>query len=348
MKPSNTWCLHEPDWPQGDRDLWKIVFRGKDWLDDAGSGFHLSPKTQEKYAENYGHWLAWLSDHGFVDFHTAPTERVTRDRISAYAKWMQGKVAPVTARMRVEDLCAVMRLFDPFYDTGVLREVLVRMPKTPSRDKRKGLKDPGELTQLGMNLMETAQAGEFGPPRYNAVSYRDGLLIALCASRPLRRSNLAGLKIGDHLQCVDNGVRIVIPSEQTKASAAINVTWPSTLLLPLQQYLDHWRPILLGNYPDQSALWISGRGGGPLSAHTIGCNFRRHTKEAFESAIGPHRFRDSAATFMAIHDPANVRVAAAVLGHKSYQSTQKHYNLACQLDAASTLQKNLDSLLEDE
>ncbi len=99
MKPSATWCLHLPNWPSYDRSAWEAAFNGEDWLDDAGPGFHLRPKTREKYAEGYGHWLAWLSDHGLLNLETPPALRVTLERLVAYAKWMQGKVAPVTVRM---------------------------------------------------------------------------------------------------------------------------------------------------------------------------------------------------------------------------------------------------------
>ncbi len=348
MKPSATWCLHLPDWPKVDREAWDAAFVGEDWLDDAGPGFHLRPKTRGKYAEGYGHWLAWLSDHELLDPQATPRSRVTRECLVSYASWMRDRVAPATVRIRVEDLGLALALMEPAHDPDIFRKVLDRLPKTPSRDKRLQLKDPVDLIDLGHDLMARAESGEFGPTRYNAVAYRDGLIIALCASRPLRRSNLAALRIGVHLRDVAGAMRIVIPREETKTRVPIDMTWPEPLLPALYRYLEHWRPILLGYHRDPGMLWISRWGGGALSAHTLACNFRRHTKEAFGVAISPHRFRDAAATMMAIRAPENVRAAAAVLGHGSYETTQKHYNLARQLDAVHQLNDSVEAILADE
>ncbi|NDR55665.1 MULTISPECIES: tyrosine-type recombinase/integrase [Aliiruegeria] len=348
MKPSATWCLHLLNWPEVDRDAWNAAFVGEDWLDDAGPGFHLRPKTREKYAEEYGHWLAWLSDEGLLDPQAAPASRVTQEHLAAYATWMRDRVAPVTVRMRVEGLGHALALMDQAHSPEVFRKILDRLPKTPSRDKRRQLRDPVELIDLGHELMSRAENGAFGPPRYNAVGYRDGLIIALCANRPLRRSNLAALRIGVHLRNVAGVLRIVIPSEETKTRVPIDMSWPEPLLPALDRYADHWRPTLLGPHRDPGMLWISRWGGGALSAHTLACNIRRHTEEAFGVAISPHRFRDAAATMLAIRDPKNVRAAAAVLGHGSYETTQKHYNLARQLDAVRLLNDSVDAILCDK
>ena len=50
---------------------------------------------------------------------------------------------------------------------------------------------------------------------------------------------------------------------------------------------------------------------------------RARTKEQFGVAINPHLFRDAAATTMAIADPANVRLAAPLLGHRTFTTTEK-------------------------
>jgi integrase len=59
---------------------------------------------------------------------------------------------------------------------------------------------------------------------------------------------------------------------------------------------------------------------------------------AFGRPINPHLFRDCLATSIAIHDPDNVRMAAALLGHRSFATTERHYNLARTLQAARSYQ----------
>ena len=55
---------------------------------------------------------------------------------------------------------------------------------------------------------------------------------------------------------------------------------------------------------------------------------RARTKEQFGVAINPHLFRDAAATTMAIADPANVRLAAPLLGHRTFTTTERYYRQA--------------------
>jgi integrase/recombinase XerD len=49
--------------------------------------------------------------------------------------------------------------------------------------------------------------------------------------------------------------------------------------------------------------------------------------------MNPHLFRDAAATTMAIADPANVRLAAPLLGHRSFTTTERYYQQACAQEA---------------
>ncbi len=52
---------------------------------------------------------------------------------------------------------------------------------------------------------------------------------------------------------------------------------------------------------------------------------RARTQEAFGEPMNPHLFRDAAATTLAVADPARVRVAAPLLGHRTFGTTERHY-----------------------
>jgi integrase len=71
---------------------------------------------------------------------------------------------------------------------------------------------------------------------------------------------------------------------------------------------------------------------------------RLRTKVAFGQGVNPHRFRDSAATTLAIEDPAQVRVSARVLGHQSFQTTERYYQHAEQNRAHRTFVDGLRKL----
>jgi integrase/recombinase XerD len=60
---------------------------------------------------------------------------------------------------------------------------------------------------------------------------------------------------------------------------------------------------------------------------------RAQTKQHFGVALNPHLFRDAAATTLAIADPAHVRLAAPLLGHRTFTTTEKYYRQARAHDA---------------
>jgi integrase len=79
-------------------------------------------------------------------------------------------------------------------------------------------------------------------------------------------------------------------------------------------------------------LWVSSDGS-PMTQISIYDRIRKHTAEAFGVAINPHLFRDAAATTLAIADPEHVRVAAPLLGHRTFTTTERHYQQAKTLEA---------------
>jgi hypothetical protein len=61
----------------------------------------------------------------------------------------------------------------------------------------------------------------------------------------------------------------------------------------------------------------------------------RHTRDAFGKPMNPHLFRDAAATTFAVADPDHVRVAAPLLGHRNFATTERYYQQAQTLQAHS-------------
>ena len=87
-----------------------------------------------------------------------------------------------------------------------------------------------------------------------------------------------------------------------------------------------------GAKPAGDALWVSSHGS-PLTGMTIYNSIRMHTEKAFGRAVNPHLFRDAAATTLAIADPAHVRIAAPLLGHRTFTTTERYYQQAQSFDA---------------
>jgi integrase/recombinase XerD len=209
----------------------------------------------------------------------------------------------------------------------------VRARHKPVRDKS-NLKLSDELLELGLSLIDSATEIQGVAA---AILHRDGLLIALLSLVPLRRRNIAGLRIGRNMVDVNGTWLIAFDDTETKTHAPLEIAWPEELAAPLGTYLTIHRPhlsSLLGrrSKPIDGALWVSSLGS-PMTEMAIYHRIRKHTREAFGVAINPHLFRDAAATTLAIADPENVRVAAPLLGHRTFTTTERYYQQAKSFEA---------------
>ncbi len=59
-----------------------------------------------------------------------------------------------------------------------------------------------------------------------------------------------------------------------------------------------------------------------------GLSYNRHTRERFGFPVNPHRFRDCAATSIAIEAPEHVGIILPVLGHARATTGERYYNQA--------------------
>jgi integrase/recombinase XerD len=58
------------------------------------------------------------------------------------------------------------------------------------------------------------------------------------------------------------------------------------------------------------------------------------TRAAFGQPVNPHLFRDVAATTVSLEDPAHVRMAAQLLGHATFATTERYYRMSRSVEAA--------------
>jgi integrase len=176
-------------------------------------------------------------------------------------------------------------------------------------------------------------------------AYRDGLMIGLLASRPLRLRNLVGLILDRTLVPRGDVWWIQIPAFETKTKTAIEVPWPDKLVTHLEVYLaDHRSGVaaLRGSPAGTAsdALWLS-MYGSPITDNGIYDCIVARTREGLGQSINPHLFRDCAATSVAIDDPAHIGIASRLLGHRSASTTERYYNQAQNVEASRRMQKSL-------
>lgn len=324
-------------WPAQDQDLWNRALQPRSIFDDEGGELAvMSEASRTKYAKGWGRWLAFLEDHEPAALDLAPGARCTKARIQAYIDHLRGSGnAASTLVNRLQELSVVAQIMDPGFDAAFLGRsaAILRAGAAPVRSKAH-VRPSNELVDLGFRLMERAH----DPLSVaHAVIYRDGLLIAYLALHPVRRRNLAAFYLGRNLIRLSNGYRLVFAPSETKTGEAYEAPLAEVLVEPMNHYLQVWRPLLAGRTGRWTsevgqAVWVS-VDGSPMTQEGLSGRIERHTAEAFGKAMSPHRFRDAAATTLVIADPARVRAAAPLLGHRSLATTEKHYIQAKGLQA---------------
>jgi integrase/recombinase XerD len=157
--------------------------------------------------------------------------------------------------------------------------------------------------------------------------------------QPLRRKNFADLRLDENIRVDEDRVRIEVPEHMMKGKKrAFNAEWPAALKSEFFRYRDAIRPLLLGGEhgpagypPAEDAFWISERGT-KLTADAIYRQVRQLAEEVLGQKINLHKFRNIAASTLAIHDPAQINLAQPVLGHNDPRS-KEFYIQANQLAA---------------
>ena len=331
-------------WPDIDQQLWRQALRDDELLAGSGPAARWAPRTRETVCNGYGRWLFWMESQALLDPTEPPEQRCSPPKLRAYIQSMQAVVSPATVAHRViaveRALCALV----PRSDRLHLRSLINNLPKQGKTScKRARLQEPAELVKLGLTLMQDAEQGSHKNARKNACVYRNGLQIALLAMRPLRRRNFSEMALHRHLRREGEGWRICFAASETKTGEPIDVPFPTELVPHLEIYLARYRPLLMGEGYCGDRLWI-GYFFKPQAPHTIGITIAERTERAFGRRVNPHLFRDCAATSIAVHDPDHVRIAPAVLGHRSFVTTERHYNLATALKAARNYQAELQRL----
>lgn len=330
-------CMPVAEWPPTDRIAWQEAFRPGTPFKPGGPAARWAPTTSALIENGYGRFLTWLQWHDMLDFMLSPGERVIADRVAKYVADLGTSVSSFSVYTRVQQLGNAMRAMAPSADwRWLLRGAdRLRACAVSVRDKRARLQSPDRLVALGMTLMTAADAAVDELPVMRAKIYRDGLMIALLAQRPVRARNFGSITRGEHLLEDDDLWWLIFTDTKTKRT--LEMTFPSELIANLEHYILVYRPVLIARghgrgRPATAALWISSHGTA-MGTSAIAHQIRARTRTAFGTAVNPHCFRDCAATSIAINRPEHVRAIPDILGHADLTTSERHYNLAGSLDA---------------
>ncbi len=340
-------------WPEGDRRAWQAILLPGDPLDPGGLGADWAPATRRMIERGYGHWLAWLQRTGGLEADTAPAARVVPAMLARYIADLAPVVSSQTILTYVGAIADVCRAAAPTADWAWLMRLLGRLKRrvVPARSKRHHVVPTQDLLALGLRVMDHAEAtaGDRAPWR-SAGRYRDGLMVALLALRPLRLRNFTDITIGRHLVGAGKGYELRFTAAEPKGRRALEVTVPAVLLAPLARYLAHYRPLLCARgdirtqgvrgTPAGMRLWVSCQGSAMID-RSVYESVVTLTLPAFGHTVNPHLFRDCAGTSIATDDPEHVHITAAILGHTSLATSERYYNHARSLQAARRYQDHV-------
>jgi integrase/recombinase XerD len=344
-------------WPSADREAFLEATRPGSLFRPGGAGADWRPATRDHYTRAYGYWLAFLRNQGIALDDVAPPDRVTPERIELYVRCRADRLALSTLASQLAALYSFLLAVWPSRDWRWLRDIErgLQRQAMPVRNKEARLVQAHELLGLGETLMLHADerppaSGSYVGDEDPSMEFRDGLIIATLCLRPLRRRNFLGLALGRTLRHEAGGWLIDIPGDETKNWTRLLQPFPVALEEYLERYLAIHRPRLAamaGGGPGGDLarapgdlLWLS-RWGRPLSVGALKAIIARRTTARFGHALHPHLFRDCAATSLANAQPNDMHLAANLLGHRSFATTQRYYMAAGQRWALTELQAEI-------
>jgi len=336
------------DWPVMDRRAWKTAIVEGDILDGQGPAAHWRAPTRRTNIQHYGRWLSYLKAHKELDGQSSPEDRVTPNQIQRYIKHIEPRLAPRTVVSSLVGLKVMLMALCPHKDWRWLADICNRLNRTarPTTDKQARMLDTDVIIKAALHRMDQLQSGPM-QTRLDRVAYRDLVMLAFMAARPLRLRNFAGMIIGRHLRQTSDGWEILIPAEETKTRKELSFKAPAFLLPYLGYYLEVVRKSFLQSGQPTAALWL-GFQGRPLSDHGAYQRFVTITKKLFGHAINPHLLRDCAATTLSSLSVNDAITAAALLGHHSFTTTQKHYIRARQLEASRKINTLINAVASQD
>ena len=328
-------------WPAPDRRAWQAAFTRGDIFDDGGQGLRLSDASRRNYEVGYARWLGFLSRSDPATLSTTPPARVTQTRVSAFTTELAGGRKPITVYNLVRNLHGAVSIMYPASEWAWMHPLIRQWHRRITPRSSAPMIDCARLFGLGLDLMAANRPHVAESPRARQ-RFRDGLIIAFLAARPLRRRSLAALATGRTLRRVGETWMVLLGPEDTKTREPLEFPFPQTLVADLEFYLAEVRP-RFPNAERHGGLWATAFGTA-MSGDALHETIANRTREAFGRPVGPHEFRRAAATTIAIHRPEEVGAAQHLLGHRHPSTTRDYYILAGNLQAAKAHQEALAGL----
>lgn len=315
--------LNFQQWPSEDRTLFERLIGSGDLFDEAAWNA-LSVVTIRNRRYSYSQWLGFLSGCLPALLELPPPSRVTLDSVRLYVETLRRNCTETAIAIALQRLHLTVVGMDPQTDWNWLYRIQRRIAKGAKPLPKQYLLSV-DLYQVGIKLMEDAKNKADFLERIvlsQAEQYRDGLMIALLCEAPMRRAAFTQLSIGETIVKEGEHWRIYLPPEMVKTRTAQSYEISRELGRYIDGYINTYR-CAFPNSDKHGGMWPYGDR--PMTDKMVRRYLRKHTEQRLGYAVSPHDFRRAAATFMATADPRNARAAKDLLGHTSFQMTEKNY-----------------------
>ena len=345
-------------WPEMDKALWIKATQPGEFLDADGKAAHWADATKLQVQKGYSKWLYFQNTKADTVSSSAqnPSERISEATLRAYLAWLKDQgLASQTLASRITDLTEALRVMEPEANLSLLKNLCTTLQAQaePSRNKHARIRSPQEIWKACEAFMLEMARSDGSPTRLQASRYRDAMILAVLAHRPVRRRNVTNLTLGAHLTREAGKWYCYIPHSETKDGRSIEFALPQDegFSACFSYYLQAVRQKLLKHHQiDQDTLhtltgplWVSTRGRG-LTDHALYYAVTRISKEVLGAPLYPHLLRDCAASAMSSDAPEYILAASRILGHSSLNTTLTHYEQSSMLAAGARLVEHMSAL----
>lgn len=337
-------------WPPGDQTAWRAAFKAKSPFGAQAKGAKLRHPTRAAIATCYARWLLWLQVRHPEAFFLPIKERTSEERVTNYLNDLSEEITARALTNYAARLSSALKLIAPEHDWAWFDPIIRRLERLAksARSSRWPFIPTNQLSAYGLELMKAADNDHDLSDDRRAEQFRDGLMIAFLAARPLRRKNMIELEIGAHLKEIGDGFNVTLPPEIMKNHTALEFPLPDALVPFMQRYLTLYRPVLsvgpggvaAGHPEHATSLWLA-RSGRRFPSDSFADMITARIQSRFGQRLTPHDFRRCAATTIAQNNPEEYLIIRVILGHSTIAMAEKYYIHAKGIEAAHLFQAML-------
>ncbi|MGO9235092.1 MAG: hypothetical protein ACLP4V_13870 [Methylocella sp.] len=275
------------DWPKPDREVWDAACRPAVRLRRGGSASHLAARTREDLQKRYGYFLTFLKESRRFDAAASCESLLTPENVDALVHRMRNEWSATTLFMTIQKLKQIARHLAPSTNFKWLSDIAGDLRAEDGPVKHPIVVDASQLLFAGLAFVKEYTEPERPIDMKSALNIRNGLMVAMLASCPIRANNLTGLTLGRSLHLSNSCWWIDLQGSETKNGRPDTRMIPEFLTPALESYLCKARPFLLtGRVPrDAGHRKLAGYNG-----------FDEHLGAADQTTVrGAHPSREGAA-----------------------------------------------------